>query len=451
MSVFLGTFFVNRNRGRLSGASRISLPLLAVAVLAAGCSGVPPSNVRTNARLTPTTGVTRDLVLLPRPKARVPIAVYGVRDQTGQYKASPDSSYSTLVTQGATSILVKSLEDSGWYVPVEREGLQNLLTERRIIRAIETPGDKGKPAINLPNLMPASLIVEGGVIAYESNVRTGGKGANYLGIGASNQYRVDQVTVSLRDIDVRGGQVLNTVSVTKTIYSYQFSANIYKYTSYQHILQAETGFTTNEPAQLAVREAIEAAVIHLTVLGIRDRYLELRDEREWTSPVIQSYLAEGLANLGEDTALDDGPIPMRPLTADREGAAVATVAALGDDFSRSKPAAPEKRPEKAPEKATEKAPDRGADKAPEKASGNGPVGPTTKAPDDPLQVQVERAPPLPPPLPALAVQPSPGPVRPPASPPVPVAAPAPAAPATEPPASPTAAQDDIFKQYWKSR
>lgn len=420
---------------------RFPLLMLAGAALVAGCSSLPPSNAQSNARLTPTTGVTRDLVLLPRPKARVPIAVYGVRDQTGQYKASPDSSYSTLVTQGATSILVKSLEDSGWYVPVEREGLQNLLTERRIIRAIETPGDKGKPAINLPNLIPASLIVEGGVIAYESNVRTGGKGANYLGIGASNQYRVDQVTVSLRDIDVRGGQVLNTVSVTKTIYSYQFSANIYKYTSYQHILQAEAGFTTNEPAQLAVREAIEAAVIHLTVLGIRDRYLELKDERAWNNPVIQAYLAEGLANLGEDTVLEDGPIPMRPLYGDRDPVAVPTLAALGDEGLRPRSAAAQKPAEKTP---AEKTPEKAPEKAPEKVPDAVLVAPPP--PMTALPVPVAAPPSVPAPKPA----PAPAPASTGTS-VAPVLTPAAAGPAAGAAANPASATDDIFKQYWKGR
>jgi curli production assembly/transport component CsgG len=158
----------------------------------AACSTVPPSNVKPNARLTPTTRISRDLTRLPKPMARIPVAVYGFRDQTGQFKTAPDSAYSTLVTQGAASILVKALEDSGWYIPLEREGLQNLLTERRIVRAIESPSDKGKPVINLPNMLAASMIVEGGVIAYESNVRTGGKGASYLGIGSSTQYRVDR-------------------------------------------------------------------------------------------------------------------------------------------------------------------------------------------------------------------------------------------------------------------
>ena len=307
---------------------------LALALSLAGlsaCSNVPPSNAKSNARLAPSTGVTLDLTRLPRPKARIPVAVYGFRDQTGQYKQSPDSSYSTLVTQGAASILVKALEDSNWYTPVEREGLQNLLTERRIVRAIESPADKGRPVVNLPNLTPASLIIEGGVTAYESNVRTGGKGANYLGIGSSTQYRVDQVTVSLRSIDVRNGQVLNTVSVTKTIYSHQFSASLYKFTSFQHLLQGETGFTRNEPAQLAVREAIEAAVVHLTIEGVRDRYLELLDPAEWGNQIIQRYLAEQRDNLGREPMDGDDLIPMRPLSTERAALVVQTLISPADE------------------------------------------------------------------------------------------------------------------------
>jgi len=291
---------------------------MVLAVILSACSSVvPPSAVKSNARLTPVSDVTLELNRLPPPRDKIPIAVYGFRDQTGQFKPSPDSLNSSQVSQGVSSVLVKALRDSGWYLPVEREGLQNLLTERRIIRAIEIPGEKGKPLIELPNLIPASLVVEGGVIAYESNVRTGGKGANYLGIGASNKYSVDQVTVSLRMIDIRNGQILNSVSVTKTIFSYAFDANHYAFISYKSLLQAEIGYTTNEPAQLAVREAIESAVIHLTVQGIRDRIFEMRDEGQWGDPIIQSYLKEQLDALADPADVDDDDeVPMRAITPD---------------------------------------------------------------------------------------------------------------------------------------
>jgi curli production assembly/transport component CsgG len=187
--------------------------LALIVVFLAGCSAQRqhPENIASNAKLAPATGITRDLVRLPRPKGKVGVAVYAFRDQTGQYKPAPESSFSTSVTQGAASLLVKALKDSGWFIPVERENLQNLLTERKIVRALEVPGEKGNQPVNLPALMPANILLEGGVIAYESNVRTGGAGARYLGIGPETKYRTDQVTVNLRAIDIRSGQILSSI------------------------------------------------------------------------------------------------------------------------------------------------------------------------------------------------------------------------------------------------
>jgi curli production assembly/transport component CsgG len=269
-----------------------------------GCASMqPPSNVAANAKLTPPTRVTRDLLRLPEPKGKVVTAVYGFRDQTGQYKPAPDSSFSTTVTQGAASMLVKALKDSGWFTPVERENLQNLLTERKIVRALETPQDKSSQ-INLPALVPATILIEGGIVAYETNVRTGGAGARYLGVGAKTQYRVDQVTVTLRTVDIRSGQILNAVSTTKTIYSYELSTGVFRFVNFKELLELEAGYTRNEPSQLCVREAIEAGVAHLIVQGLQNRMWALRNEADWRSPILQAYLRESTEYLSQ---LDDAP------------------------------------------------------------------------------------------------------------------------------------------------
>lgn len=267
---------------------------IAAGMLLAGCAGMQqPSDVAANAQLTPATPITRDLLQLPAPKGKVVAAVYGFRDQTGQYKPSPDSSFSTAVTQGAASMLVNALRDSGWFTPVERENLQNLLTERKIVRALETPQDKNSPPINIPALLPATILLEGGIVAFESNVRTGGAGARYLGVGAKTQYRVDQVTVALRSVDIRTGQILGSVSTTKTIYSYELSTGVFRFVNFKELLELEAGYTRNEPSQLCVREAVESAVLHLIAQGLRDRIWALKNDADIASPVLQAYLNEG--------------------------------------------------------------------------------------------------------------------------------------------------------------
>jgi curli production assembly/transport component CsgG len=281
----------------MNASSFVRAGLLSLGLLTLGGCAVmqPPAEVLPTAQLTASTRTTRDLTALPPPKGRVAVAVYGFRDQTGQYKASPDSSFSTSVTQGAASILVKALKDSGWFLPLERENLQNLLTERKIVRALENPQDRAPAAATatqMPQLLPASVMIEGGVIAYESNVRTGGAGARYLGVGLSSQYRVDQVTVNLRSVDIRNGQILNSVSTTKTIFSYEVHPSVFKFVGFKDLLELEGGMTRNEPAQLCVKEAIEAAVVHLVVQGARDQVWAFRDEKDWDAPVVQSYLRQ---------------------------------------------------------------------------------------------------------------------------------------------------------------
>jgi curli production assembly/transport component CsgG len=270
-------------------AQRLFIAALASLTLSA-CALQKPANVSDQAQLTPATPSTVALMKLPPPQKKIVAAVYGFRDETGQYKPAPDSSFSTAVTQGAASMLMKALKDSGWYIPVEREGLQSLLTERRVLRAVdEQPQGKGASS-SVPNLLPASIILEGGVIAYDSNTRTGGLGAQFLGIGLSTKYSVDQVTIHLRAVDVMTGAVLDSVSTTKTIYSYEIHPSYFRFVNYYDLLEIEGGYTHNEPAQLAVKEAIDAAVMHLTVQGIKNNLWHLRNSADWNSPVLQRYM-----------------------------------------------------------------------------------------------------------------------------------------------------------------
>lgn len=293
-----------------------TISLLAASILLSGCAiSNPPAESRANAQLTPISSVTRDLMGLPKPRGKVVAAVYNFRDQTGQYKPSPDSSFSTAVSQGATSMLIKAMKDSGWFAPVERENLQNLLTERKIVRALDAPQNGAAPQV--PPLMSASILIEGGVIAYESNVRTGGAGARYLGIGLSTMYRVDQVTVNLRTVDIRNGQILHSVSTTKTIYSYEIRPSVFKFVNVRDLVEIEAGMTRNEPAQLCVKEAIEAGMVHLIVQGIQSGAWLLNDSNDWNHPIVQRYLHEHDTYYGEDPALseDDAGKIVKPRTA----------------------------------------------------------------------------------------------------------------------------------------
>lgn len=216
-----------------------------------------------------------ELMQLPEPHGAIPVSVYAFRDQTGQYKPQANvSSFSTAVTQGATSILMQTLSDSSWFLPVEREGLQNILTERKITRAAIKDRENAK---ELPPLTTAKVLIEGGIISYDSNNITGGFGAKYFGIGASEMYREDKISVYMRAVDVRTGQVLVSVSSSKKVLSKEMRAGFFRYVSFKRLLEAEGGFTENEPMHLCVQQAIEKAVTELVLKGIERRVWRSKD------------------------------------------------------------------------------------------------------------------------------------------------------------------------------
>ena len=199
----------------------------------------------------------------------ITIAVYGFQDKTGQMKPNDKLAvFSKAVTQGAEVFLIKSLQDSkNWFKVVERVGLDNLIKERQLIRN-QREVYEGKDARPLKPMTVAGVMIEGGIIGYDSNIRSGGNGARFLGIGGSQQYRVDEIVISMRLISVNSGEVLLTTAVSKTIFSTQHNVGVLRFVDAgTKALELENGMALNEPTTYAVRVAIEQAVYDMIVEG----------------------------------------------------------------------------------------------------------------------------------------------------------------------------------------
>ncbi len=258
-----------------------------------------PLGIR-EAELGPETPAKMELLELPEPQEKIVVAVYKFRDQTGQYKASEvGANWSTAVTQGATNILIRALEESGWFIPIERENIGNLLNERKIIRSSREQYE-GTSNILLPPLLFAGVLIEGGIVSYETNVFTGGAGVRYFGTDASAQYREDRVSIYLRAVSTSNGKVLKTVYTTKSILSQEVSMGVFRYVKFKRLLEAETGFTYNEPTEMAVTEAIEKGIHSLVIEGILDSLWTTKTPVNRDTPIVKSYLEEKQGNLEED-------------------------------------------------------------------------------------------------------------------------------------------------------
>jgi curli production assembly/transport component CsgG len=259
---------------------------LSIVAMLSGCAVIQTTGL-TETDPTVTTqrvNVKKEFDSIPAPAAGKPVsvAVYSFQDKTGQRRPQANiASLSTAVTQGAETFLIKALSDVGggkWFEVVERVGIDNLTKERLIIRQMREAYE-GAGAKPLMPMQFAGIIIEGGIVGYDSSTNSGGAGMRIFGIGKQTQWSSDTVTISLRAVSVNTGKVLTSVTVQKTILSTADSVTALKFfDNATQSFEAEAGLTINEPGTYAVKAATEMAVVELIKEGQRKGVWDFKPE-----------------------------------------------------------------------------------------------------------------------------------------------------------------------------
>jgi len=254
--------------------------MISLSVFISGCAaknlylnGIVPEDPVVNA--IPTFEALRNM---PPATVMPVVAVYRFDDKTGQRKQVEAAAlFSMAVTQGAETMLIDALKSAGggkWFRVVERVGIDNLTRERQIVRS--TRQSYNAETSDLAPLLFAGMILEGGIIGYDTNIETGGVGARYLGLGASARYRKDIVTVSLRAVSTMTGEILLNVQTSKTILSASNGFDVFKFVDLDtRLIEVENGMTENESVTRSVKSSIEAAVVALIKQGDTRKYWEI--------------------------------------------------------------------------------------------------------------------------------------------------------------------------------
>jgi len=223
---------------------------------------------------------TYELKNVPGPDNDKPVvvAVYGFTDKTGQRKSRDTfSDFSTAVTQGADLLVIDALKTAGngeWFRVVERTNIDALIRERQIIRSSREEFNEDKA---LGSLVFAGILIDGGVVGYDTNIECGGRGARYLGVGHNTSYRRDSVIVSLRATSTLTGEILMNVQAKKTILSVGGGYDLFRFFDMDtKLLEFEDGNGFNESVTFAVRSAIEVAVLELIYQGHDRGYWQMK-------------------------------------------------------------------------------------------------------------------------------------------------------------------------------
>ena len=218
-----------------------------------------------------------------KPAKRKPvIAIYpnSFKDMTGQRKSNGSFAlFSTAITQAPEAYLIRALKHASngeFFQIAERVGLADLTKERQLIRSTRESFEEDS---RVKPLLLAGLLMQGGVLSIDTNVRSGGTGARYLGIGSSKEYREDLITISLRLVSVSTGEVLIEVLTTKNILSVGLSQDIFRFLDEStRLIEVEGGVSANESTSIALQKAIEDSVLEIIKIGIEKKYWVYKNE-----------------------------------------------------------------------------------------------------------------------------------------------------------------------------
>ena len=150
--------------------------------------------------------------------------------------------------------------------------LDSLTKERQLIRSTRETFEEDS---SVKPLLLAGLLMQGAVLSIDTNIKSGGIGARYLGIGSSKEYREDLITISLRLVSVSTGEVLIEVLVSKSIISVGISQDLFRFISNgTELVEIEGGAAENESTSIALQQAIEEGVLDIIKTGIIRGYWE---------------------------------------------------------------------------------------------------------------------------------------------------------------------------------
>lgn len=194
------------------------------------------------------------------------VGIYNCYDSTGQKRKSVPgvTDFSSAVPQDCTPFLMSALHALPHYRVLERSRVDDILKERQL--AAVMLGEKSRTALG--SMVIADVLLLGQIVSYDRTTSQSAGGLAINAVGVAREKVADTFTFSLRAVSTKSGEVLGEVLVQKTVESVQSNGHILKIIGVDtHSI--ELGVASNEPAGLALQQAIRLAVLSLTRKGMQ--------------------------------------------------------------------------------------------------------------------------------------------------------------------------------------
>ncbi len=213
------------------------------------------------------TEVTEKLLSLSVPEKRIPVAVYGLWDKTGQLKDDQLAARkSTAVSQGASEMLITALGRSRQFRILDRVNFKDLMTEQDLRGKKRLAANDPYPEVN--KLIGAKYIIAGAITEYNCDVITTGGGLKIAGIGGETKFARATAAIDLRVTDTTTGEVVKTLSMRDRIIGTMVGLNLFSFLKTKYLYEFEAGRARQEPINLVVRRLIETMVYELVKSGV---------------------------------------------------------------------------------------------------------------------------------------------------------------------------------------
>jgi curli biogenesis system outer membrane secretion channel CsgG len=186
-------------------------------------------------------------------RARIAEDKIGVEEEIAKLRRQIEENYSQTSSSGNSISDQASLEQT--LADLERYHIQLL---RNI--EVEIPYSTFSAQAPIAKLKTADYLITGAIVAYDSDVFTGGTGFRLFNIGVTNRLRRDIITVNLRLVKVSSGEIVGNKTVTQTVLSSRKQGDVLNYITVNTILEFESGYVVNEPKSLALYAAIRVAL-----------------------------------------------------------------------------------------------------------------------------------------------------------------------------------------------
>ena len=202
------------------------------------------------------TKATQLLAALPEPKTKPKIAIYSINDKTGQIKDIGSS----VVTQGATDMMITALQRSRQFIILDRVNFVNLMNEQNLRSKGRLRQEDG-PQIG--QMTGADYVLSGAITEYQVDKETSGLGLKIAGLGGSNKYATAATAIDLRLTDTTTGEVVWAVSLKKEIKGKKVGLQTFAFIG-NNVVEFETGKGKQEVINLVIRTLLEEAIFKLS-------------------------------------------------------------------------------------------------------------------------------------------------------------------------------------------